>query len=54
MVSKKRVKIPKNGTLKAKIDYIKQEYDGTKKSRIELAKTCDLSENYIYRIVRKR
>ena len=39
------ISIPKNATLKAKIDYIKQVYDGTKKSRIELAKTCDLSEN---------
>ena len=48
------ISIPKNGTLKAKIDYIKQKYDGTKKTRIELSQVCDLSESYIYRIIRNR
>jgi len=48
------ISVPKNGTLQAKIDYVKMHYDGTKKSRYELAKMCDLSEGYIYRIARKR
>lgn len=48
------ISVPKNCTLKARIEYIKQHYDGTKKSRYELSKLCDLSENYIYRVVNKR
>ena len=48
------ISVPKNATLPAKIKYIMEVYDGSKKSRLELAKTCDLSENYIYRIARKR
>ena len=46
--------IPKNATLPAKILYIMEKYDGTKKSRLKLSKECDLSEGYIYRIARKR
>ena len=48
------ISVPKNATLQAKIDYVKKHYDGTKKSRYELAMMCDLSEGYIYRIARKR
>lgn len=48
------IAIPKNATLKAKIQYIKQNYDGSKKSRYDLAKACGLSENYIYRIAKSR
>ncbi len=48
------ISIPKNATLPAKIEYIMEFYDGSKKSRFELAKICDLSENYIYRISRHR
>ena len=46
--------IPKNATLPAKILYIMEKYDGTKKSRLKLSKECGLSEGYIYRIARKR
>ena len=46
--------IPKNATLPAKILYIMEKYDWTKKSRLKLSKECDLSEGYIYRIARKR
>ena len=46
--------IPKNATLPAKILYIMEKYDGTKKSRLKLSKECDLSEGYIYRIARNR
>ncbi len=48
------ISIPINATLPARIDYIKEKYDGTKKSRIELAKQCEVSEGYIYRIARSR
>ena len=48
------ISVPKNATLQAKNKNIKKYYDGTKKSRYELAKMCDLSEGYIYRIARKR
>ena len=48
------ISIPKNCTLRARIKYIKKHYDGSKKSRYELSKLCDLSENYIYRIAKTR
>ena len=48
------ISIPKNCTLRARIEYIKKHYDGSKKSRYELSKLCDLSENYIYRIAKTR
>lgn len=48
------ISIPKNATLLAKVLYIMEQYDGTKKSRLKLAQECDLSEGYIYRIARKR
>ena len=48
------ISIPKNATLPAKVLYIMEKYDGTKKSRLKLAQECDLSEGYIYRIARKR
>lgn len=48
------ISIPKNATLPAKVLYIMEQYDGTKKSRLKLAQECDLSEGYIYRIARKR
>lgn len=46
--------VPKNATRKAKISYIKQNYDGSKLSRYKLAKTCNISENYIYRAIKKK
>ena len=48
------ISIPKRATLKAKVDYVMKHYDGSKKSRYELSRACGLSENYIYRIARKR
>ena len=48
------ISVPKNATLPAKIEYILNVYDGSKKSRFELARICGLSENYIYRIARQR
>ena len=53
-VSGMLISVQKNYTLKARIEYIKQHYDDTKKSRYELSKLCELSENYIYRVVNKR
>lgn len=48
------ISIPKNATLLARTTYIKQHYDGSKKSRLELAKICDLSESYIYKIIKNK
>ena len=53
-VSGMLISVSKNCTLKARIEYIKQHYYGTKKYRYELSKLYDLSENYIYRVVNKR
>lgn len=47
------ISVPKNATLPAKIKYIQDVYDGSKQSRCRLAKQCDLSENYIFRIYKK-
>jgi hypothetical protein len=48
------ISVPKNATLKARVEYVKKHYDGSKKSRYELSKTCGLSENYIYRVAKQR
>ena len=47
------ISIPKNATLPARIAYIKEHYDGSKKSRLKLSQMCDLSESYIYKIIKK-
>ena len=47
------ISVPMNATLPAKIEYIKEVYDGSKQCRVKLSKQCDLSENYIYRMYRK-
>lgn len=54
MKSGSTVHIPKNATLPARKEYIKKYYDGTKKTRNELRRICDVSENYIYRVVKDR
>ena len=43
------ISIPVNATLKARLAYIRDVYDGSKQSRVRLSKICDLSENYIMR-----
>jgi len=48
------ISIPQKAAANAKIRYIKKHYDGTKKSRYELAKICGVSEGYIYKIARQR
>ena len=48
------ISIPKNATLPARIAYIKEHYDGSKKSRLKLAQMCDLSESYIYKIIKTK
>ena len=45
--------IPKNVTRIVKRDYIKKHYDGTKKSRMELIRDCDISESYIYKVIKE-
>jgi len=46
--------VPKKGLLTAKIQYIKEFYDGSKTSRVRLAQECDLSENYILRLYKNK
>ena len=48
------ISVPQNATLPAKIAYIQDVYDGTKQSRVKLSKLCGLSENYIFRMYRKK
>lgn len=48
------ISVPKSTTLQARIDYVKENYDGSKKSRCELSKICELSERTIYKIARNR
>lgn len=47
------ITIPKNYITKYKHQYILDSCDGSKKSHIEIAKACDISENYIYKIIKK-
>ena len=48
------ISIPKNATLLARIAYIEEHYDGSKKSRLKLAQMCELSESYIYKIIKHK
>ena len=48
------ISVPQNATLPAKIAYIQDVYDGTKQCRVKLSKLCGLSENYIFRMYRKK
>ncbi len=48
------ISVPQNATLSAKIAYIQDVYDGSKQSRVKLSKLCGLSENYIFRMYRKK
>lgn len=48
------ISVPKNSGMLAKSAYVREHYDGTKKMRMKLAKDCDVSESYIYKIVKNR
>jgi len=47
------INIPKNGFRQARAGYIAKNYDGTKKSRINLVFECDVTEGYIRTIAKK-
>lgn len=47
------ITIPKTLNTKYKHQYILDNYDGTKMSRIKLVSECDITESYIYKIVKK-
>ena len=47
------ISVPQNAFKKAKWEYIRQNYYGSNMFRYELEKTCLVSENYIYKIVKK-
>ena len=46
--------VPRNATLRARREYVKKHYDGSKSSRLYLCKTCNFSENDIYKIASTR
>lgn len=46
--------VPKNATMRARRDYVKKYYDGSKSSRLYLCRICNFSENDIYRIASMR
>lgn len=46
--------VPTNAEYPAKVEYIKQTYDGTKASRVKLSKECGIGERYIFRMLSKK
>ena len=46
--------VPKNATLRARREYVKKHYDGSKSSRLYLCRVCNFSENDIYKIISSR
>lgn len=47
------ISVPKAGPLKAKTNYILKHYDGTKHSRFNLAQACNVTEGYVYKVIRE-
>lgn len=45
--------IPKAVLMKYKHQYIVDNYDKTKTSRIRLVQACDITESYLYKILKK-
>lgn len=46
--------IPANAEYPAKVEYIKNEYDGSKECRVKLSKLCGIGERFIYRMLSKK
>ena len=47
------INVPKTGLNKLRNIYICKHYDGSKKSRMSLARECNVTENYIKQLVSK-
>jgi Mor family transcriptional regulator len=47
------INVPKTGLNKLRNMYICKHYDGSKRSRISLARECNVTENYIKQLVSK-
>jgi adenine specific DNA methylase Mod len=47
------INVPKTGLNKIRNKYICKNYDGSKNSRVKLAKECGVTENYIKQLVSK-
>ena len=45
--------VSKSSFMKYKHQYVLDNYNGTKMSRIETAIACDMTENYIYKLMKK-
>ncbi len=46
------ITIPKSANTKYKHQYVLDNYDGTKMSRIKTALACQITENYIFKIMK--
>ena len=46
--------VPKNATMRARKEYVRKHYDGSKSSRLYLCRTCHFAENDIYKIIKKK
>ena len=46
------ITIPKSANTKYKHQYVLDHYDGTKMSRIKTALACQITENYIFKIMK--
>lgn len=47
------ITIPKSANTKYKHQYVLDHYDGTKYSRMKTAVECEITENYIFKIMKK-
>ena len=47
------LKIPKSCNMKYKHQYILDTYDGTKRSRVKIVRECNITEGYIYKVIKK-
>ena len=47
------VAIPKRCNMKYKHQYILDTYDGTKRSRVKIVRECNITEGYIYKVIKK-
>ena len=46
--------VPKNATMRARKEYVRKHYDGSKSSRLYLCRVCNFTENDIYKIISQR
>lgn len=47
------LKIPKSCNMKYKHQYALDTHDGSHSSRVKIVRECDITENYIFKIIKK-